>query len=74
MRHPFTARVWREGDMFVSQCLEIDVASCGETEQEALAMLTEALELYFEEDAGETPSLRRVEAEIGNAAYPAAVS
>jgi predicted RNase H-like HicB family nuclease len=56
MKHPFTARVWREGELFVSQCLEIDVASCGETEHEALAMLTEALELYFEEDAGDTPS------------------
>ena len=51
MKRPFAATVWREGDWFVSQCLEVDVASQGETEGEALASLKEALELYFEEPA-----------------------
>jgi predicted RNase H-like HicB family nuclease len=32
----------------VSQCLEVDVASQGATEEEALANLREALELNFE--------------------------
>jgi len=32
----------------VAQCLEVDVASQGETEEEALANLKEALELFFE--------------------------
>ncbi len=48
MRQTFRARVWREGDWFVAQCLELDVASQGETEQEALANLREALQLHFE--------------------------
>jgi predicted RNase H-like HicB family nuclease len=45
----FTALVWQEGDQFVSQCMEIDIASQGDTVEEALDMLREALELYFEE-------------------------
>ena len=48
MKRPFTATVWRDGDWYVSQCLEIDVASQGATEEEALANLKEALELHFE--------------------------
>ncbi|HST06240.1 MAG TPA: type II toxin-antitoxin system HicB family antitoxin [Chloroflexia bacterium] len=44
----FTASVWQEGDWFVPQCLEVDVASQGETEQEALANLSEALAPHFE--------------------------
>lgn len=41
--------VWKEGDYYVSQCLEVDVASYGKTKKEALTMLQEALELYFED-------------------------
>jgi len=48
MKRLFTASVWREGDWYVSQCLEVDVASQGETEEEALGNLKEALELHFE--------------------------
>jgi predicted RNase H-like HicB family nuclease len=48
MKRPFAATVWREGDWYVSQCLEVDVASQGMTEEEALANLQEALELHFE--------------------------
>ncbi|MCS7300970.1 MAG: type II toxin-antitoxin system HicB family antitoxin [Fimbriimonadales bacterium] len=48
MKHRFTASVWQEGDLYVAQCLEVDVASQGATEQEALNNLREALELYFE--------------------------
>ena len=45
MKRAFAATVWREGDWYVSQCLEIDVASQGATEEDALAKLKEALEL-----------------------------
>jgi len=45
MKRPFAASVWREGDWYVAQCLELDVASQGETEAEALANLKEALVL-----------------------------
>lgn len=48
MNQPSTATVWREGNWYVSQCLELDVASQGESEEEALANLKEALELHFE--------------------------
>ncbi|MEK7624892.1 MAG: type II toxin-antitoxin system HicB family antitoxin [Patescibacteria group bacterium] len=41
--------VWKEGKFYVSQCLEVDVSSFGKTRKEALAMLQEALELYFED-------------------------
>ncbi len=40
--------VWKEGDYFVAQCLNIDISSFGDTKQEALTNLQEALELYFE--------------------------
>lgn len=43
-----TASFWQEGNWFVAQCLDVDVASQGETEAEALANLREALELYVE--------------------------
>ena len=40
--------VWKEGDYYISQCLDVDVSSYGKTKKEALAMLQDALELYFE--------------------------
>ena len=49
MKKHFTASVWREGDWFVAQCVDVDVASQGRSEDEALANLKEALELHFEE-------------------------
>ena len=48
MKRPFAATVWREGKWYISQCLELDVASQGESEDEALANLKEAIELHFE--------------------------
>ncbi len=66
MKRSFAASVWRKGDWFVSQCLEVDVASQGQTEEEALANLSEALELYFEPpQATRPPKIRTVEVEIG---------
>ena len=44
----FTASIWREEDWFIAQCLEVDIASQGESEEEALTHLGEALELYCE--------------------------
>jgi predicted RNase H-like HicB family nuclease len=66
MKRPFAASVWREGDWYVSQCLELDVASQGVTEAEALTNLKEALELYFEPpQATRPPQVRLVEVEVG---------
>ncbi len=41
--------VWKEGEYFVAQCLSVDVSSFGKTKVEALKMLDETLELYFDE-------------------------
>lgn len=47
MKRNFTAAVWQEGKWFVAQCLEVDIASQGVTEAEALSNLEEAVELHF---------------------------
>jgi predicted RNase H-like HicB family nuclease len=47
---------WEEDDAYVAQCLDVDVASEGDTQDEAIANLKEALELYFE-DANQHESL-----------------
>ena len=60
-----TASVWKEGAWFVAQALETDVASQGETKEDALANLREALELHFEPPVPtSTPELRRIEVDI----------
>jgi predicted RNase H-like HicB family nuclease len=49
--------VWQEGPHFVAQCLDVDVASFGDTRDEALHNLDEALALYFEDEAVPTQPL-----------------
>lgn len=66
MKRRFTASVWQEDGWYVAQCLEVDVASQGTSEAEALANLREALELYFEPPTPTlTPHIHSIEAEIG---------
>jgi len=48
MKQTYTARLWQEDDWFIAQCAEVDVASQGRSEDEALANLREAIALYFE--------------------------
>lgn len=65
MKHEFSASVWREGDWYVAQCLELDVASQGRTEAEALENLREALELHYEPPrATVVPRVTKIEADI----------
>ncbi len=65
---PFAATVWQEGDWHVSQCLEVDVASQGATEDEALDNLKEALTLHFDPpQATRPPKVRVIEVEVGAA-------
>lgn len=52
--------VYKEGEYYVAQCLNVDVSSFGDYEQEALANLQEALELYLE-DAPSLPTIPAVE-------------
>ena len=65
MRRTFTASIWQEGEWFIAQCREVDVASQGETEEEALANLRDALELHFTPPVATiAPETRIVEVEI----------
>jgi predicted RNase H-like HicB family nuclease len=45
-----TAVVWQEGDWYVSQCVELGVASQGRTERAALRNLKQAVLLYLADD------------------------
>ncbi len=47
MKRNFTASVSQEGRWFIAQCIEVDVASQGESEEAALNNLRDALELHF---------------------------
>jgi predicted RNase H-like HicB family nuclease len=68
MKRPFSATIWREGDWFVSQCVDLDVASQGRTEEEALDNLRDALELHFELPvATHPPAVFQIEVEVGAA-------
>jgi predicted RNase H-like HicB family nuclease len=44
-----TAAVTHEGRWYVARCLDVEVTSQGESVEEALENLREALELYFED-------------------------
>ena len=46
--HQFTAFIEREDDGFVALCPELDVASQGDSVEEAKANLIEAVELFLE--------------------------
>ncbi|MBW4459598.1 MAG: type II toxin-antitoxin system HicB family antitoxin [Nodosilinea sp. WJT8-NPBG4] len=46
--HQFIAIIEREEDGYVSLCLELDIASQGDTVEEATTNLVEAIELFFE--------------------------
>jgi len=65
MKRNFNATVWQEGEWFIAQCLEVDVASQGATEEEALENLSEALELHFTPPVATiAPQVRQIEVEI----------
>jgi predicted RNase H-like HicB family nuclease len=46
--HRVTAVIEREGDRYVALCPELDIASQGDTIEEARSNLQEALELFLE--------------------------
>jgi predicted RNase H-like HicB family nuclease len=48
MTRTLTATIWRETDGYVSLCPELDIASQGDTVEEARANLQEAVDLFFE--------------------------
>ncbi|HDQ08669.1 MAG TPA: type II toxin-antitoxin system HicB family antitoxin [Methanoculleus sp.] len=43
-----TVSIWEEDGVYVSRCQDLEVASCGDSPQEALDNIQEAIELYLE--------------------------
>lgn len=66
--HRFRASIWPEGEVLVARCLDVDVASQGATEEQALEALKEALMLHFSPPVATiTPKVATLEVEIGAA-------
>lgn len=49
MTTEFKNIVWKEGEYYVAQCLNIEVSSFGKSKEGALKNLYEAIELYMED-------------------------
>jgi len=65
MKRTFRVHLSQEGEWFVAQCLDVDVASQGNTRQEALDNLREALELHLEEPVATVlPDIAEIEVEL----------
>ncbi|HEV7796679.1 MAG TPA: type II toxin-antitoxin system HicB family antitoxin [Pyrinomonadaceae bacterium] len=65
MKQQFSASVWQEGGWFIAQCIQVDVASQGATEDEALENLRDALELHFTPPVATlVPHIRDIEVDI----------
>ena len=65
MRQNFNAVIVKEDEWYVAQCLEVDVASQGRTENEAMDNLNDALTLHFTPPVATIlPKVRHFELEI----------
>lgn len=61
----FNAVIIKEGNWYIAQCLEVDVASQGESEDKAMDNLNDALMLHFTPPiATVLPSVRHFELDI----------
>ncbi len=60
----FDTLIWKEGDVYVSYCPQLDVSSCGDTVEEARRMLKEAVRLFVEE-AEKMGTLKEILEEAG---------
>jgi len=49
MKIRLTEEIWKEGNMYVSYCPELDIASCGEDIQQAKKNLLETIIINVEE-------------------------
>jgi len=58
--------IYKEGDYFVAQCLNVEVSSFGDTIEEAIKNIHEAVELYFEDSEENIEYLAVDEALIGD--------
>lgn len=65
MKRRFSASIWQEDDWYIAQCIQVDIASQGATEDEALRNLRDALELHFTSPVATiVPELRDIEVDI----------
>jgi len=48
MNYQLTAVIWEEDGQYVSKCPELELASCGDSPEEAKRNLVEAVELFIE--------------------------
>ena len=65
MKQKFSASIWQEDGWYIAQCVQVDVASQGTTEDEALDNLRDALELHFTPPVATiTPHVRDIEVDI----------
>ncbi len=58
MKRQFTAIIEQEGDMYVALCPDLDIASQGESVEQARDNLKEALALFFEDASPEEVAQR----------------
>ena len=49
MKIKVTEEIWKEGNMYVSYCPELDIASCGESLEESKKNLKEVISINFVE-------------------------
>lgn len=49
MKFRLTEEIWKEGNMYVSYCPELDISSCGKDIEQAKKNLLEALHINIEE-------------------------
>jgi len=49
MKLKLTEELWKEGNMYLSYCPELDIASCGETVDQAKKNLKEVILINLEE-------------------------
>jgi predicted RNase H-like HicB family nuclease len=49
MRIKLTEELWKEGNMYVSNCPELDIAACGESVEQAKKNLKEVILINLEE-------------------------
>ncbi|MDP1743776.1 MAG: type II toxin-antitoxin system HicB family antitoxin [Candidatus Amesbacteria bacterium] len=61
LKHGLHALVWKEGKYFVAKCVEVEVASQGKSNKEALQNLEEAVELFFADEKIKVPSFSNLQ-------------
>jgi predicted RNase H-like HicB family nuclease len=65
MKQRFSASISQEDEWYIAQCVQVDIASQGATEEEALDNLRDALELHFTPPVATLlPHVRDIEVDI----------